>query len=145
MKLSRRAEWALGWLETIVVAGGAAWLIISFVTVRMTVPTGSMIPTIMPGDSFFVDRISYYFREPDVGDVIVFWHVEEIRVTGVKPGSPAAQAGVQVGDPFPAFQHPPSWRPGFPGARSGPSPLTVSVSTSASGWAWRSGRTQGWV
>ena len=98
MKLSRRAEWALGWLETIVVAGGAAWLIISFVTVRMTVPTGSMIPTIMPGDSFFVDRISYYFREPDVGDVIVFWHVEEIRVTGVKPGSPAAQAGVQVGD-----------------------------------------------
>jgi len=97
-KLSRRAEWALGWLETIVVAGGAAWLIISFITVRMTVPTGSMIPTIMPGDSFFVDRVSYYFREPDVGDVIVFWHVEEIRVTGVKPGSPAAQAGVQVGD-----------------------------------------------
>ncbi len=97
-KLSRRAEWALGWLETIVVAGGAAWLIISFVTVRMTVPTGSMIPTIMPGDSFFVDRISYYFREPEVGDVIVFWHVEEIRITGVKPGSPAAQAGVQAGD-----------------------------------------------
>lgn len=97
-RLSRRAEWALGWLETIVVAGGAAFLIISFVTVRMTVPTGSMIPTIMPGDSFFVDLISYYFREPDVGDVIVFWHVEEIRVTGVKPGSPAAEAGVQVGD-----------------------------------------------
>ena len=97
-RLSRRAEWALGWLETIVVAGGAAWFIISFVTVRMTVPTGSMIPTIMPGDSFFVDRVSYYFREPDVGDVIVFWHVEEIRVTGVKSGSPAQEAGVVEGD-----------------------------------------------
>ncbi|RLE31299.1 signal peptidase I [Candidatus Acetothermia bacterium] len=97
-KLSRRAEWALGWLETIVVAGGAAWLIISFITVRMTVPTGSMIPTIMPGDSFFVDRVSYYFRKPDVGDVIVFWHVEEIRITGVKPGSPAQEAGVVEGD-----------------------------------------------
>jgi signal peptidase I len=98
VRLSRQAEWVLGWLETIVVAGGAAWLIISFVTVRMTVPTGSMIPTIMPGDSFFVDRISYYFRGPDVGDVIVFWHVEEIRVTGVRSGSPAAAAGVREGD-----------------------------------------------
>jgi signal peptidase I len=97
-KLSRRVEWALGWAETIVVAGGAAFLIISFVTVRMNVPTGSMIPTIMPGDSFFVDRISYYFREPDVGDVIVFWHVESITVTRVEEGSPAEAAGVQPGD-----------------------------------------------
>ncbi|MGC9530513.1 MAG: signal peptidase I [Candidatus Bipolaricaulaceae bacterium] len=98
IRLSPRAEWALGWLETIVVAGGAAWLIISFVTVRMTVPTGSMIPTVMPGDSFFVDRISYYFRQPDVGDVIVFWHVEEIVVNAVRADSPAAAAGVLADD-----------------------------------------------
>ena len=98
VQLSRRAEWLLGWVETIVEVGLAVWLIITFVTVRMTVPTGSMIPTIMPGDSFFVDRISYHFRQPDVGDVIVFWHVESIRITGVKAGSPAAAAGVKPGD-----------------------------------------------
>jgi signal peptidase I len=96
--LSHRAEWLLGWAETIVEVGVAVWLIITYVTVRMTVPTGSMIPTIMPGDSFFVDRISYHFRQPDVGDVIVFRHLEWIKVTSVKPSSPADGAGVRPGD-----------------------------------------------
>lgn len=106
VQLSPRAEWALGWLETLVVAGAAAAVIITFVTVRMTVPTGSMQPTIMPGDSFFVDRISYYFTEPDVGDVIVFWHLEEARVTSIEPGSPAEQAGIRKGDWLVAPQYP---------------------------------------
>ncbi len=106
VKLSPRGEWALGWLETLVVAGAAAALIITFVTVRMTVPTGSMQPTIMPGDSFFVDRISYYFTEPDVGDVIVFWHLEEARITSVTPGSAADKAGMRQGDWLVAPQYP---------------------------------------
>jgi len=98
VRLSPRGEWALGWLETLVFAGVAAFLIISFVTVRMSVPTGSMIPAVLPGDSFFVDRISYYFTEPDVGDIIVFWFLEELRVRSVEQGSPAAQAGIAPGD-----------------------------------------------
>jgi len=98
VRLSPRGEWALGWLETLVFAGVAAFLIISFVTVRMSVPTGSMIPAVLPGDSFFVDRVSYYFTEPDVGDIIVFWFLEELRVRSVEQGSPAAQAGIAPGD-----------------------------------------------
>ena len=70
------AEWVLDWLQVLVVAGLLAWLVMTFVVVRMRVPTGSMIPTIEPGDSFFVDKISYYFREPKPGDIIVFWHHE---------------------------------------------------------------------
>ncbi|MCR4404255.1 MAG: signal peptidase I [Candidatus Acetothermia bacterium] len=70
------AEWALDWLQVIVVAGLLAYLVMTFVLVRMRVPTGSMIPTIEEGDSFFVDKISYYFRKPVPGDIIVFWHYE---------------------------------------------------------------------
>lgn len=106
VRLSPRGEWALGWLETLVFAGAAAALIITFVTVRMTVPTGSMNPTIVPGDSFFVDRISYYFTEPDVGDVIVFWQLEEVRLASVQEGSSAHQAGLRAGDWLVAPQYP---------------------------------------
>ena len=77
LKTSSGVEWLLGWVQAIGVAGIAAWFILTFVLVRMTVPTGSMIPTIAIGDSFFVDKISFNFREPTVGDIIVFWKTDE--------------------------------------------------------------------
>lgn len=98
VQLSPRAERAIAWAETIVEVGVLFWLIITYVTVRMTVPTGSMIPAILPGDSFFVDIISYHFRLPTPGNIVVFWFLEELRVTGVRAGSAAAEAGVQPGD-----------------------------------------------
>ncbi|MGQ9478218.1 MAG: signal peptidase I [Candidatus Bipolaricaulia bacterium] len=76
IKTGETAEWALDWLQVIVVAGLLAYLVMTFVLVRMRVPTGSMVPTIEEGDSFFVDKISYYFRKPLPGDIIVFWHYE---------------------------------------------------------------------
>lgn len=36
------------------------------------VPTGSMEPTIMPGNRLFGDMISYKFKKPNRGDIIVF-------------------------------------------------------------------------
>lgn len=72
-------EWALDWLQVLVIAGLLAWLTMSYVIVRMQVPTGSMEPTIMPGDSFFVDKASYDLglRHPKPGDIVVFWHYED--------------------------------------------------------------------
>jgi len=87
----------LEWTEVIVVAVGLAAIIMSFVTVRMHVPTGSMIPTIDPKDSFFVDRITYYFRDPKPGDIVVFRHTEEVLVGRVLEGSLADAADVEVG------------------------------------------------
>lgn len=71
-------EWGLDWLQVLVVAGLLAWFTMSYVVVRMEVPTGSMEPTIMPGDSFFVDKVSYDLglKHPKPGDIIVFWHYE---------------------------------------------------------------------
>ena len=88
----------LEWTEVLAVAGVLAVLIMSFVTVRMHVPTGSMIPTIDPKDSFFVDRITYYFRDPKPGDIVVFRHTEQVLVRSVEGGSIAEAAGVTPGD-----------------------------------------------
>ncbi|HAZ30118.1 TPA: hypothetical protein DCY65_00905 [Candidatus Acetothermia bacterium] len=97
VRLSPRAAYWLGWAETLAEVGVIFWFTITFVTVRMTVPTGSMNPAIAPGDSFFVDIVSYHFRDPSPGRVIVFWQLEELQVTAVTPGSPAARAGLQPG------------------------------------------------
>jgi len=86
----------LSWIETIVVAGALAAVIMTFVTVRMHVPTGSMIPTIDPRDSFFVDRITYYFRDPKPGDIVVF-RQGEVALRGAEPGSAAASARIASG------------------------------------------------
>jgi signal peptidase I len=99
----RVASEILEWVEVLVVAGILAFLVISFVTVRMHVPTDSMYPTIngdrsaLRADSFFVDKISYYFRDPKPGDIVVFWHTEAFFVRAVKDDSPAERAGVQPG------------------------------------------------
>ncbi len=67
------------WLQVLVIAGLLAWLTMSFGIVRMRVPTGSMIPTIMEGDSFFVDKFTYLagLQKPVPGDIIVFWHRDD--------------------------------------------------------------------
>ena len=106
LRLARRCGWhpgrvlseVLEWIEVLAVAGLLAFLIMSFVTVRMRVPTGSMIPAIDPSDSFFVDRISYWFRDPRPGDIIVFWHTDRVSVRSVEPDSVASLVGVAPGE-----------------------------------------------
>jgi signal peptidase I len=36
------------------------------------IPSGSMEPTLMPGDRVLVNKIPYYFHDPRPGDIIVF-------------------------------------------------------------------------
>ena len=100
----RVASEILEWMEVLVVAGLLAFLVISFVTVRMHVPTDSMYPTIngdpsaVRADSFFVDKVSYYFRNPKPGDIVVFWHTEAVLINRVAAGSKAERAGITPGD-----------------------------------------------
>ena len=71
-------DWALDWIQVLAIAGLLAWVVMSFGVVRMRVPTGSMEPTIMPDDSFFVDKFSYLLgmNKPESGDIVVFWHTK---------------------------------------------------------------------
>lgn len=105
LRLAARAGWRpspvtrelLEWVEVAVIAVALAAIIMTFVTVRMHVPTGSMIPTIDPKDSFFVDRLTYYFRDPKPGDIVVFRHTDRVLVRGVAAGSRAAEAEIPKG------------------------------------------------
>jgi len=98
-------DWALDWVQVLAVAALLAWFTMSFVVVRMRVPTGSMEPTIHADSSFFVDKLSFYFREPQPGDIIVFWHDEGDgdRVRYVKRLIATGGQSVQIKD---CAQHP---------------------------------------
>ncbi|OQA57412.1 MAG: Signal peptidase I P [Candidatus Omnitrophica bacterium ADurb.Bin277] len=60
------------WGEPLLVAAILAIVIRTFVVGPYKIPSGSMKPTFMEEDKIFVDKISYRFREPARGDIIVF-------------------------------------------------------------------------
>ncbi len=106
LRLARHFGWNPGrvmseileWVEVTIVALALAILVMSFVTVRMHVPTDSMFPAIdgdpswLKADSFFVDMISYHFRAPKPGDIVVFWHTDAVLIKDIKGGSLADRA-----------------------------------------------------
>lgn len=49
-----------------------AWVIKSFVAQPFYIPSGSMEPTLMPGDRVLVSKLSYRLGEPRAKDVVVF-------------------------------------------------------------------------
>lgn len=49
-----------------------ALVIKAFLFQAFFIPSGSMEPTLYPGDRVLVNKIPYYFRDPHRGDVIVF-------------------------------------------------------------------------
>ncbi len=61
------------WGKALLYAVVAATIIRLFVFETMLVPTGSMIPTINIGDRLFIEKVTYTAREPEIGDIVVFW------------------------------------------------------------------------
>lgn len=56
----------------ILMAFALALLIKSTLIQAFWIPTGSMEPTLVPGDRVIVAKVPYYFADPKRGDVIVF-------------------------------------------------------------------------
>lgn len=68
---------AISWIKTILLAVILAGAVNSFLIVNAEVPTGSMENTIMTGDHILALRTSYWFSEPEAGDVIVFRYPDD--------------------------------------------------------------------
>ncbi|MBR5060052.1 MAG: signal peptidase I [Clostridia bacterium] len=65
-------EIALEYILTIVITAAVCFLFIKFVAVRSVVDGSSMYPTLSNGDNLVVQKISYYFHDPERFDVVVF-------------------------------------------------------------------------
>ena len=61
-----------------------AFLIKTFLVQAFFIPSGSMIPTLEVCDRVLVEKVSYRFRQPERGEIIVFQ----------RPGAERARAGV---------------------------------------------------
>ena len=83
--------------ELIVIVGfaiGLALVIQAFVVKPYQIPTGSMIPTLEVGQRVLVQRVSYHFTDPKIGDIVVFHPPQGADTTekcGIEP-LPANQA-----------------------------------------------------
>lgn len=68
----------ISWIKTILLAMVLAGAVNSFLIVNAEVPTGSMENTIMAGDRILALRTSYWFDEPQEGDVAVFRYPDDL-------------------------------------------------------------------
>ena len=70
----KRPAWkeVLSWCMTLLAAFVLALVLKNYVIINATVPTGSMENTIMAGDRILALRTSYWFSDPERGDVVVF-------------------------------------------------------------------------
>ncbi|OCL27057.1 signal peptidase I [Orenia metallireducens] len=68
------------YLQSIIVALLISFFIITFVVQAFYIPSGSMLPTLKPGDRIFANKFIYRFREPKRQEIIVFkWPVNPKR------------------------------------------------------------------
>jgi signal peptidase I len=60
------------YLDPFIIAGLAAWVLITFVARTYYIPSASMVPTLQVGDVLLVDKFEYRFHAPREGDIVVF-------------------------------------------------------------------------
>ena len=81
------SNWARTLLSVIIMVAVVALITLGlrlFVFVPYEIPTGSMEDTIMPGDMVFSEKISYYVRAPERGDIVTFADPEVAGRTLIK-------------------------------------------------------------
>jgi signal peptidase I len=70
------------WIEALKTIGLSAVLafgIRSFVAEARYIPSGSMLPTLQINDRLIIDKVSYRFKNPETGDIVVFNPTETLE------------------------------------------------------------------
>jgi len=68
----RRNRWLIEWGAVLLLALALAVGLRTFVIQTYSIPSGSMIPTLLVGDRILVDKLSYHLHAVHRGDVVVF-------------------------------------------------------------------------
>jgi signal peptidase I len=81
---SRRSRWRPIWenVQIIVIALILAFLIRTFIAEPRYIPSDSMLPTLEQGDRLVVEKVSYYFRPPQRGEIVVFEPPPQLQMQG---------------------------------------------------------------
>jgi signal peptidase I len=69
-------------LQIVVIALVLALLIRMFVAEPRYIPSDSMLPTLEIGDRLVVEKISYHFRSPAIGEIVVFDPPQQLQIQG---------------------------------------------------------------
>jgi signal peptidase I len=69
-------------LQIIFIALLLAFLIRVFIAEPRYIPSDSMLPTLEQGDRLVVEKISFYFRPPQRGDIVVFNPPFQLQMLG---------------------------------------------------------------
>jgi signal peptidase I len=75
------------WIEaakTLVTAAILAFGIRTFVAEARYIPSASMQPTLEINDRLIIEKVSYHFKQPERGDVVVFEPTEFLKQQGYK-------------------------------------------------------------
>ncbi len=84
----------------VLVWGGFHWLVHPFVVGTYRVDSGSMRPTLLPGDIIVVGKLPLVFRSPARGDIVVLASPEGDRVVKRVVGLPGDLVELRRGDLF---------------------------------------------
>lgn len=89
----------LSWIVVVVAAMLLAYVMNRFVIVNARVPSGSMETTIMTGDRILGWRLTYNFREPKRGDIVIFKYPDNENENYIKRiiGLPGEKVTIKEG------------------------------------------------
>ena len=93
------------WRELVETVGGAvilALFIMTFIARAFTVDGPSMLPTLHTGEKLLIDKVSYRFRPPQRGEVVVFRYPANPREHFIKRviGIPDDIVSIQGGNVY---------------------------------------------
>lgn len=71
-------EEIISWIQILVIAALIAFVLNRFIIANSRVPSASMENTIMTHDRVIGSRLTYYFNEPQRGDVVIFYFPDDI-------------------------------------------------------------------